>query len=126
MAASKRPLWEQYNISQCITLSLLDMARNEFMLIAASYFWLDALNAFLFCHGPMTPTLADVLMLTGLDITSTDNAFALPAKASHRLETKNIGGCKGYISRHAKTGTIDAREHVAFLNMWLDKFIFYR
>jgi len=44
------------------------MDRNESLLIAASYFWSDTLNAFLFGHGPASPTLADVLMLTGLDI----------------------------------------------------------
>jgi hypothetical protein len=41
-----RDFWEQYKISQCITLSLSEMPRNEFLLIAASYFWSDALNAF--------------------------------------------------------------------------------
>jgi len=38
------------------------MTMNESMLIAASHFWSDALNVFLFGHGLMTPTLADVLM----------------------------------------------------------------
>ena len=32
-------------------------------------FWSNALNAFIFGHGPMTITLADVYMLTGLRIT---------------------------------------------------------
>jgi hypothetical protein len=63
MFASKRVLWDQYDIGQCIDLSLSNMARNESMLIAASHFWLDTLNAFFFGHGPMTSTLADVLML---------------------------------------------------------------
>jgi len=44
------------------------MERNESLLIAASYFWSDTLNAFVFGHGPASPTLADVLMLTGLPI----------------------------------------------------------
>jgi hypothetical protein len=50
------------------------MSQNESLLIAASYFWSDALNAFLFGHGLMVPTLADVLLLTGLDI-SYSNIF---------------------------------------------------
>lgn len=57
IARSKRADWEQYNISQCITLSLANIDRNESMLVAASYLWSDALNAFLFDHGRMTPTL---------------------------------------------------------------------
>jgi len=44
------------------------MERNKSLLIAASYFWSDTLNAFVFGHGPASPTLADVLMLTGLEI----------------------------------------------------------
>jgi hypothetical protein len=48
------------------------MSRNESLLIVTSYFWSDALNAFLFGHGPMTPTLADILLLTALDISSSD------------------------------------------------------
>jgi hypothetical protein len=100
------------------------MARNESMLIVASYFWLDILNTFLFGHGPMTPTLADVLMLIGLNVLATDSAYSLLTKPSHRLETKNIGGWKGYIDRRARTGPINDREHAAFLNMWLEKFIF--
>jgi hypothetical protein len=100
------------------------MARNESMLVAASYFWSDTLNVFLFGHGPMTPTLANVLMLTCLNIAAPDSAYSLLTKPSHWLETKNIGGCKGYIDRHARIGLINDREHTTFLNMWLEKFIF--
>jgi hypothetical protein len=46
------------------------MPQNKFLSIAASYFWYDALNTFLFGHGLLTWTLADVLMLTGLNISS--------------------------------------------------------
>jgi len=50
------------------------MERNESLLIVVSYFWSDTLNAFVFGHGSASPTLADVLMLTGLDIsTANDN-----------------------------------------------------
>jgi hypothetical protein len=100
------------------------MPRNESLLIVASYFWSDALNAFLFGHGPMTLTLADVLLLTSLDISSSDTLFSYSGvKPSHRLKTKNVGGWAGYITKHMKDGTVSDREHVAFLNMCLEKFI---
>nr|TKW28118.1 hypothetical protein SEVIR_3G304600v2 [Setaria viridis] len=70
------------------------MERNEPLVVAASYFWSDALNAFLFGHRPMTPTLADVVLLTGLDISSPDTPFRLIAATSHRLDTRGIGGWK--------------------------------
>ena len=61
--------WELYDLNQCLTLSLSGMERNDSLLISASYFWSNALNAFIFGHGPMTITLADVYILTGLRIT---------------------------------------------------------
>jgi hypothetical protein len=83
------------------------MSRNESLLIVASYFWYDALNAFLFGHGPMAPTLADVLVLTGLDISSSDTLFThRNDKPSHHLKTKGIGGWSGYIAEHKKEGTL--------------------
>ncbi|RLN40972.1 hypothetical protein C2845_PM01G49580 [Panicum miliaceum] len=95
LAKFKRVQWDELKIGQCINLSLSQMEKNEPFVIAASYFWSDALNAFLFGHGPMTPTLADVLMLTGLDISSPDTPFDYLIKPTHRLEKKGIGGWKG-------------------------------
>ena len=73
----------------------------------------------------MTPTLMDVVMLTGLNIHAPDRSFHLLEKASFKIETKNIGGWKGYIGKNIKTGSVSVREHTAFLNMSLEKFIFY-
>jgi hypothetical protein len=61
--------WELFDLNQCLTLSLSGMERNESLLVSASYFWSNTLNAFVFGHGPMTITLADIHMLTGLQIT---------------------------------------------------------
>jgi hypothetical protein len=111
-------------IDQCIIFSLADTGKHENLLIAASNFWSDALNSFLFGNGPMTPTLLDVHMFTGLDISESNTPFKTVAKSSHRLATKEVKGWKGYITEHARTGTVDHREHTAFSNMWLEKFIF--
>jgi len=69
---SKFPKDQLGTVRQCLDLSLSEMIRNEPMLISASYFWSDALNAFMFNHGPMTPTLMDVVMLTSLNIHAAD------------------------------------------------------
>jgi len=124
MANSQITNWEQYDISQCLNLSLSEMIRNEPMLISASYFWSDAVNAFMFNHGPMTPTLMDVVMLTGLNINAPDRPFRLLEKASFKIEPKSIGRWKGYIGKNMKTESVFDREDTAFLNMWLEKFIF--
>jgi hypothetical protein len=59
---------DSLRIAQCLELSLAETLNNENLLIAACQFWSNDVNAFLFGHGPMSPTLADVYMITGLDI----------------------------------------------------------
>ena len=103
--------WSERNIDQCIRLSIADMERNESMLIAASYFWSDTFNAFIFGHGPASPTLADVVMLTGLDVATADDGQLFGRKAEFKVETRNIGGWSGYIQKYQKTGSVGQREH---------------
>ena len=82
------------------------MERNESLLIVVSYFWSDTLNAFVFGHGPASPTLADVLMLTGLDISTADSSHLFDNKPSSKVETRSIGGWSGYIQKYRKTGSV--------------------
>jgi len=100
------------------------MHRNESLLIAASYFWSDTLNAFVFGHGPASPTLADVLMLTGLDVSTADSSHIFDTTPSAKVETRSIGGWSGYIQKYCRTGPVNIKEQTTFLNMWLDKFMF--
>ena len=116
--------WGEQKLDQCIRLSLADMERNESLLIAALYFWSDTLNAFVFGHGPASPTLADVLMLTGLDISTADSSHLFDTKPSSKVETRAIGGWSRYIQKYQKTGPVSAKEQTTFLNMLLDKFVF--
>jgi hypothetical protein len=71
--ATKAGYWDRCNISHCLNLSLGNPSANAALLSAMCYFWSDALNAFLFGHGPMLPTLLDVYALTNLDVTSPMN-----------------------------------------------------
>jgi hypothetical protein len=75
MLVKNSSLWESQDIHHCLELSLAEMPRNEPLLIAASHFWSDAVNAFIFGHGPMSMTLADVFMMTGLNITKPVHPF---------------------------------------------------
>jgi hypothetical protein len=105
---------------------LSPLQKNENLLKTIGYFWSDALNYFLFGHGPMTPTLMDVVMITGLDIAS-PSPFAytmpeVPFKLSSKIECTNWGA---YLNQHIKTkGPVTEKEHMAFLNLWLENFIF--
>ena len=82
------------------------MEKNKSMMIAASYFWLDTLNDFIFGHGPASPTLADVLMLTGLDISTVNDGGIFNWKPKYKVETRNIGGWSGYIQKYQQTGSV--------------------
>jgi hypothetical protein len=115
--------WGERKLDQCIRLSIADMEKNESMLIVASYFWSDTFNAFIFGHGPASPTLADVVMLTGLDITHADDGGVFNHKSEYKVETRNIGGWSGYVQKYRQTRSVSQRKHAIFLNMWLDKFI---
>ncbi len=59
---------------------------------AATYFCSNAINAFLFNQGSMTPTLIDITMITGLDVTSSANPMSLNTKNQYDFRTKSIGG----------------------------------
>ena len=78
VAKAYMPLWQELNIADALSLSLSHLDKDENLLKTIGYFWSDALNCFFFGHGPMTITLLDVTMITGLDIRS-------PNLAAHKM-----------------------------------------
>ena len=124
ISASKQAHWDEIGISQALALTIANSAKDEPLMAAATYFWSNTLNAFLFNQGPMTPTLLDIIMLTGLDVTSSANPMNLNTKNTFEFKTKSIGGWSGYITAYMGKGPVTPREHVAFLLMWLEKFLF--
>jgi hypothetical protein len=119
--------WKLYDMNQCLTLSLSRMERNDSLLISASYFWSNTLNTFVFGHGPMTITLVDVYMLTGLRITGSMQPYDFLSAGSKKLaKILDYIGWVRYILNHiGDESSVSEREYVAFLNMWLERFIFY-
>jgi hypothetical protein len=103
-------------------LSLAETPKNEDLLIAACHFWSNGVNAFLFGHGPMSPTLADVYMITSLDITG--SVYPYKYKGSSKQKGVKTGvGYKRYIQKHMSDGPLSKVEYWAFLR--LCRFIFY-
>ena len=60
----------------------------------------------MFGHGPTFPTLVDVLMVTGLDISTADDDGIFNWKPEHMVDTRNIGGWSGYIQRYRQTTSV--------------------
>nr|BAD45756.1 aminotransferase-like [Oryza sativa Japonica Group] len=102
VSASKKVHWDEIRIGQALALTTANSAKDEHLMTAATYFWSNTINAFLFNQGPMTPTLIDITMITGLDVTSSANPMSMNTKNQFDFKTKNI----------------------AFLLMWLEKFLF--
>jgi hypothetical protein len=103
VANNYQPTWESIGID-ALSLSLSPLEKDENLLKTIGYFWSDALNCFLFGHGPMTPTLLDVMMITGLDISS-PYPFAyrlseVPFKLSFKAECTNWGA---YLNQCGRT-----------------------
>jgi hypothetical protein len=108
--------WDNRRIAHCLELSLAETAKNENLLIAACHFWSNGVNAFLFDHGPMSPTLADVYMITGLRVTGT--VYPHKNKGSSRQTGVKTGvGYKRYIQNYMSDGPLSDVEYKAFLNM---------
>jgi hypothetical protein len=113
VANTYQPTWESMGKANALSLSLSPFEKDENLLKTIGYFWSDALNCFLFGHGPMTPTLLDVTMITGLDIASSyPSAYRLsevPFKLSTKAECTNWGT---YLSQQQKTkGPVTEKEH---------------
>nr|CAE03720.2 OSJNBa0021F22.14 [Oryza sativa Japonica Group] len=124
VSASKQGYWDKIGIGQALALTIANSAKDEPLMAAATYFWSNTINAFLFNQGPMTPTLLDITMITGLDVTSSANPMSLNTKNQFDFITKSIGGWSGYVAVYMGKGPVTSREHVAFLLMWLEKFLF--
>ena len=88
VAKAYMPLWQDLNIADALSLSLSPLDKDENLLKTIGYFWSDAPNCFLFGHGPITPTLLDVTMITGLDIRSPNPAAHKMAEVPFKLSYK--------------------------------------
>jgi hypothetical protein len=121
MAKVHQSTWGAIGIADALSLSRSPLDKNENLLKIVGYFWSDTLNCFLFGHSLMTPTLMDVVMITGLDIASpSPSAYNLP-KVPFRFSSKSeCTNWSAYLSQYVKIkGPVTEREHTTFLNFWL-------
>jgi hypothetical protein len=97
--------WDSLRIAHCLELSLAETPKNENLLIAACHFWSNGANAFLFGHGPMSPTLADVYIIIGLGVIGT--IYPHKYQGSSRQTGVRTGvGYKKYIQNYMFDGPL--------------------
>jgi hypothetical protein len=110
--------WETMGIADALSLSLSPLEKNENLLKTIGYFWSDALNCYSFGHSLMTPTLMDVVMITGLDIASSSPSAYILLEVPFRLPSKSkCANWGAYLNQHVETkGPTTEKEHTTFLN----------
>ncbi|KAK1647119.1 hypothetical protein QYE76_064924 [Lolium multiflorum] len=111
--------WESIGIADALSLSLSPLEKNENILKTIGYFWSDALNCFMFGHGPMTPTLLDVAMITGLDIASpSPSAFKLPRVPFTLSSKKECTSWGAYLNQPNCLTSLLAKGATPSLMLW--------
>jgi hypothetical protein len=95
VAQTYQSQWHANGIADALSLSLSSLEKDENLLKTIGYFWSDALNCFLFGHGPMTPTHMDVVMTTSLYIEfvspSAFNMSEVPFQLSSKTDSTSWG-----------------------------------
>lgn len=97
------------------------------MLLAALQFWDSSINSFHTKCGMITPTLLDIAAITSLK--PTGEVFDCEAVAPISLRF-DVGDSRkptynNFIDHHAtSSGPVTTEEHVAFLTLWLSRFVF--
>ena len=64
----------------------------------------------MFGHGPASPTLVDVLMLTSLDVSTADSSQIFDTTPSAKVETRSISDWSGYIQKNRRMGPVNIKE----------------
>ena len=105
IADKKSQNWDALDINHCLELSLSRMPKNEPLLMAVSHFWSDAVNAFIFGHGPMTITLADIFMMTGLGVSDIPYPDRYKGKSNQKA-IKPGGGWISHIQTYMEEGPV--------------------
>ncbi|KAK4715256.1 hypothetical protein R3W88_013594 [Solanum pinnatisectum] len=123
MEKVKGETWRTADIYDTIQLSKVNIPCDPDLLYAALCFWSTSGNAFHFNFGMMSPTVFDISALTGIRPHGEAISSVLDIQSPKREKSKKI-----YYEKFIKVNTqredITEEEHLAFLNMWLCKFVF--
>nr|CAD1841049.1 unnamed protein product [Ananas comosus var. bracteatus] len=128
--------WRKVGIFDAIIASTCRIRRDPCSLFGVSSFWCDETNTFLFLWGETTISLEDVTVLAGFP------ALGRPVRAPPlegelkdlelRITEERLGFNRSsykkpdhsaWLKRFVERGG-DELEHVAFLSLWLSRFVF--
>lgn len=108
-----------------IQLSCVGFTYCPNFLVSSIYFWEGSTNSFHFPFGMLTPTLFDVVEITGLRPTG-DSFKPTTADESVIQFDKEAASFTKYIECFHKkqVSSVSDEEHIAFLALWVSKYVF--
>ncbi|KZV21476.1 hypothetical protein F511_08241 [Dorcoceras hygrometricum] len=77
--------WKSQGLWNLIEMSKVGMSRQSVLFDCMLRFWSPASNAFLFSWGPMSPTLYDVYLFTGLPLVGPDSPYLIDDPSAPKL-----------------------------------------
>lgn len=123
MERVKGETWRTADIYDTIQLSKFNIQCDRDLLYAALCFWSTSGNAFHFNFGMMSPTVFDISALTGIRPHGEAISSVLDIQRQKWGKSKKTSYEK-FIKLNMQREDVTEEEHLAFLNMWLCKFVF--
>ncbi|XP_059664170.1 uncharacterized protein LOC132309936 [Cornus florida] len=136
LAPKHGAIWNQTGICDAIMASIYEMRCNQDLLLGLSEFWCSKTNTFVFPWGEATITLEDVMIIGGYPVLGKPVNSPLSgglvkieeAMNKHRIELCRSKAKKathgGWLSKFMEVETEYEFEHVAFLSLWLSRYVF--
>jgi hypothetical protein len=130
MATQHENLWKEIGIYDPIMLSTQQCKGEKNLFLAALCFWNTSSNTFDFPKGHMSISLLDVLVISGFPIHHKpyiaglhhDSDFEERYYPNRKLASETCNSYERWVRFWVGKG--DPEEHIAFLEMWLNKFVF--
>ncbi|XP_028083050.1 uncharacterized protein LOC114284348 isoform X3 [Camellia sinensis] len=126
VADAKGDLWKEIGIYDAIMLSKIRIEIDKHLFFAALFFWSVPANSFHLNCGMMSPTILDIAALTGLrlhgeEVSAVFSTAKSPCPISY---SKTMTAYDKFIDLSIDPNGVTEDEHVRFLVMWLNKFLF--
>ncbi|OAP14014.1 hypothetical protein AXX17_AT1G44960 [Arabidopsis thaliana] len=134
MAALHEPTWREAGIFEAVMASIYRIPKNPDLILGIAEKWCPYTKTFVFPWGETAVTLEDVMVLSGFSVLgspvfATLDSSGKEVKAKLDKEWKKIKKAKvnfvtqvAWMERFMDSG--DELEHVAFLVLWLNYFVF--
>ncbi|WOK99123.1 hypothetical protein Cni_G07835 [Canna indica] len=128
-------LWKKSGIFDAIAVSTYKIKKDHSSILGVAAFWCGETNTFVFPWGEATVTLEDVMVLAGLSVLGEPVRGSLAGEFAeieqrmvreHRTFNRSTSkkADQSAWMRHYMEGEGDELEHIAFLALWLSRFVF--